>query len=691
MNAIPRLVATVIATTIALGTALAQQPETAPPQEFALYTMAEITVTGDVPRAEVAQTTTVTAEEIKAQNARTVAEALAATAGIRVSSGRKNEPNVSIHGFDQSKILVLVDGVPYYETNYGKLDLNQIPTDNIARIDVTKGAASVLYGANAMGGVVNIITKKAADKAHTGGTVEIGGNGLRQVALTHGQKVGKLNYWVSYTRHELDGWDLAGDFRPTNGRIVRRSPNSTTTTVLQDKGRRVNSDVEKDSAWLKVGYEGNGDSAYWVNLHYLNMSKGMPPSTDQVTVFGNRPQFSQFARMPDYRDTGIDLDLRHRLADKLVLKGKLFYHNHQDNYDSYKDIDFKEKMARSTFKDYLAGGTLLLESPFAARHTARMSLHYKTDAHRERDDAYLPFAETQSYTGSVGIEDEMTLSARTKAVVGVSYDWYSVSSAQRNILASNGDFLRQDPLEKPSDGFVNPMAGITVQLSPHSQIFASVARKSRFPLLQHFYSSRNGNLDLKPERSNNFIAGYNTLVADTLRIELSGFWYSISDLISRSGVDPTNLFQNYGDIRMRGFEVGAMLFASPSLTLRADFTLNDAEDRSAGRVTPNVTNIPKRKAGFGLQWKLPVIAAKIDLDGIYVDDVYTSLPSPKYPNDPTTKADSYFLTNARVGVDLLSNLELWSAVRNILDEDYAPEFGFPGPGRSFSVGIAVKL
>ena len=80
-----------------------------------------------------------TAEEIKARNARTVAEALATTPGIRVSTGRKNEPNVSIHGFDQSKILVLIDGVPYYETNYGKLDLNQIPTDNIARIEVTKG------------------------------------------------------------------------------------------------------------------------------------------------------------------------------------------------------------------------------------------------------------------------------------------------------------------------------------------------------------------------------------------------------------------------------------------------------------------------------------------------------------------------------------------------------------------------
>ena len=48
---------------------------------------------------------------------------------------------IQIHGMDQTKILVLIDGVPYYETKYGKLDLNQIPVDNVAKIEVTKGSS----------------------------------------------------------------------------------------------------------------------------------------------------------------------------------------------------------------------------------------------------------------------------------------------------------------------------------------------------------------------------------------------------------------------------------------------------------------------------------------------------------------------------------------------------------------------
>ncbi|MGV8038582.1 MAG: TonB-dependent receptor plug domain-containing protein [Thermoanaerobaculaceae bacterium] len=691
MNTIPRTVTVATLMLLLAGGALAQQAPAPATEDFALYTMAEITVSADAPKAEVAQTTTVTAEDIKSQNARTVAEALAATAGIRVSSGRKNEPNVSIHGFDQSKILVLVDGVPYYETNYGKLDLNQIPTDNIARIDVTKGAASVLYGANAMGGVINIITKKASDRPFYGATVEAGENGLRQYVVTHGQKTGKVNYWVSYTHMESDGWDVSDDYEPVEGTISQRSPNKTIKKVLQGKGRRVNSDVDKDAAWFKVGVENGPDSAYWVNLHYLDMTKGMPPATDTVSVFLSKPQFSQFARMPDYRDRGVDVDLKQRLSRNLVLKGKLFHHDHQDNYDSYTDDTYTQKMARSTFKDYLTGGTILLESPFGPKNTARLSLNYKTDSHRERDDTYLPFAETQSYTGSVGIEDEMTLSASTRAVVGVSYDWFDVADAERNVLDKNGNLLRQDALAEPSDSFVNPMLGITHQLSPQSQVFASAARKSRFPLLQHLYSSKNGNIDLEPERSTNYVLGYNTLVADTLRLELSGFWYDISDLISRSGTDPTNLYQNYGKVRMRGIEASAILFASPSLSLRGDYTLNDAEDLSDDRVTRKVINVPREKAGFGLQWKLPAIAARVDLDAVYLSEVFTSLPSPKYPTDPTKKVGSYVLTNARVGVDVLSGLELWAAVRNVFDEDYAPEYGFPGPRRSASIGLSAKL
>ena len=84
------------------------------------YSLGEIVVIGEKTPLikKVTRTTIVTAEELEVKNVKTVAEALTYVVGLRVSTGRKNEPNVYIHGLDQSKILILIDGVPYYETKF---------------------------------------------------------------------------------------------------------------------------------------------------------------------------------------------------------------------------------------------------------------------------------------------------------------------------------------------------------------------------------------------------------------------------------------------------------------------------------------------------------------------------------------------------------------------------------------------
>ena len=132
--------------------------------------------------------------------------------GFGVQWGRKNQPMIQIHGMDQTKVLVLIDGVPYYETKYGWLDLNEIPVDNVAKIEVTKGAASVLYGPNALMGVVNIITKKPTEKPSAEAILEVGPHDTNRVSLSHGMKVGIFNYWLNYGHQESDGWRLYHDF-----------------------------------------------------------------------------------------------------------------------------------------------------------------------------------------------------------------------------------------------------------------------------------------------------------------------------------------------------------------------------------------------------------------------------------------------------------------------------------------------
>jgi outer membrane receptor protein involved in Fe transport len=664
-----------------------------PPPGYEAYALARVTVTAEADKVdETALTVAVTAEEIEARNAKNVAEALAGVPGLRVSTGRKNEPTVYVHGFDQSRVQVLIDGVPYYETNYGKLDLAQIPTDNVARIEITKGVASVLSGANALGGTINIISKTAGSTPHTEIRAEGGDWATGRFSATHGQRRGALSYWLNVSGETSGGTPVSGSYEPKVGTIVQKNPSKTTQAVLEDGGKRQHSDTESLNAWAKVGWEPSAATALFVNLHYFDRDKGAPPSTDSVQVFLKRPAFSQFNQIPIYRDLGVDLDGKHLLAPGLTLKAKGFYHEHVDDLVSYKDPEHREQIAVSRYDDTLAGGSLLGEWKVAPSNTLRFSAHLKDDTHRERDAAYLPFAESSSVTGSVGLEDSMDFSKSLSAVAGVSVDWFEVSNATRNVTdGSTGDFVRQDPLATPNDSQVNPMAGLVWRSPSGTVVNAALARKSRFPTLSQLYSTKNGNTALESEQSLNTTLSVSQPLGATARLELGGFYYDVRNLISRNGSGSLNIYQNIGKVRMAGFETIVEITPVPDLTLRADYTWVHSEDVSDGRVTDEVTNVPAHKAGFLAQYTVPGPKTLLDLDALYVSSMYTSLPSPIYPNDPVKQIDGYFLLGAKVTQEVVKGVKLHVAVRNLLDADYESEAGFPGTGRTFSIGASAAF
>ena len=367
------------------------------------YSLGEIVVSGKGSAVrDIAITSEVDKEDFEAVNAESVADALTHVPGVQVTYGRKYFPSVNIHGFDQNRILTLIDGVPYYETKYGGMDLNQIALEGIARIDVVKGAPSVLYGPNALGGVVNIISKKPTEKPYLSATAEYGVDGLDdayKASLSHGMKVGNLNYWLSYTHREWDSWDLSDDFEPRIGQI-RRKPGGTTQTFIEDGGARENSDYQTDNFWAKVGLEPSEDTEVYLNFHYINTEKGDAPNLDRVNVFSD---FTQFDRITAYDDWGLDLSAKHDFSDRFSLQAKVYYHDHSDDYTSYTDQTYSEAVAVSTYKDDILGGMLLGDIRLVDWDTLRFSLHYKKDSHEQRDLEDLPFAESTAHTGSVGL------------------------------------------------------------------------------------------------------------------------------------------------------------------------------------------------------------------------------------------------------------------------------------------------
>jgi iron complex outermembrane receptor protein len=666
-------------------------------KDYQVFDLGEVYVTSDRPPAvqEMVIENEVTAEDIKETNSHTVAEALAFVPGIRVSTGRKNEPAIQIHGMDQTTVLVLIDGVPYYETKYGKLDLNEIPVDNIAKIEVTKGAPSVLYGPNALMGVVNIITKKPTEKPSADATVEVGNGSYKRVSLSHGMKVGIFNYWLNYGHQELDGWKLSDNFHPKTGTITRR-PGTTTQAILEGGGYRTNSDFRTDSFWAKVGIDPNPGSEYYLNFHYIIREKGDPPSIYGGQVNTNRPAFSSvFDRITRYNDWGIDLSGQQKIVNPVTLKAKLFYHNHVDDYTSYSDQNYVTKIAVSTYEDYNLGGSFIGDVRPLDWDVIRFAFNYRGDSHKQLDDKYLPFENTFSYTGSVGLEDEFNLIKNLSLVAGVSYDWFNVTEAERNITATGtGNFLRQVDLTKPDTKKVyEPMIGATYSFADTTRLFGSIARKVRFPTLDQLFSSTAGNVDLKPEKSNNYTLGVSRSFSDLAKAELAGFYHDISDFISRDAdphINPSAQYQNFAKTELLGFEFYGELYPMKDLVLRGGYTFNHAQDKSPDRVTDKVRNVPEHKVDMGASYTIPYIDTRLDLVGIYMGHIYSQLPTPRSPTQAEQEVDYYYILNTRISKSFSKYFEAYLAVNNILDKNYESEYGFPGPGRNYYIGISAR-
>jgi len=667
-------------------------------KDFGTYTLGEIVVSAERPAVRnIAVNTEVTPEDISETSSRTVAEALQYVPGIQVTTGRKMQPSINIHGFDQNKALILIDGVPYYETKYGAFDLNQVSTESVARIDVVKGAASVLYGANAEAGVVNIITKTATEKPSFNGKIELGQNGADSISLSHGMKTGNLSYWVSYMHRDWDSWKLSDDFTPRTGIIQTGSGKTATKTnaIIEDGGDRNNSDYKSDNIYLKVGLEPSKGSEYYLNLFYIASEKGDPPNLDKVQIFPAKPAFSQFDRITNYNDWGADLSGKTKLTDKFGLTTKVFYHNHFDDYDSYTDETYNTKIASSRYKDYMVGGIILGEYNIIDWNNLRFDVNYRKDNHQQRDDEYLPFAESTSNTGSVGLEDEFfLLDAKLSVVTGIGYDWFEVTKAkQTNTDSKTGAFINQtDNFTPGTMKELNPMAGATYNVNETTKLFASVAKKTRFPTLNELYASakNGGNPDLKSEKSINYTIGVSKSFNKILVVEVSPFYHDISDRISRDLPSPDVLFHNSAKIKMRGVEINADLNPIENLTLKTGYTYNHAEDVSTGQVTDKVTNAPAQQFDARVQYVVSTWGSRIDMNMVHYGKSYRQLPTAQNPTLEIIENQSYTIFGAKISQPFLEKWEAYLSANNLFDKNYEPQSGYPAQGRNISLGVTYK-
>ncbi len=145
-----------------------------------------VTATRSESRADavISDVTVITREDIERSTGRTLPELISRVSGVQMwaNGGLGKNSSISIRGSESRHVLLLVDGVRYGSATSGQANFDNIPLESIERIEVLKGPASALYGSDAVGGVIQVFTRKGAAGLHPYGSVTIGTEARREVS-----------------------------------------------------------------------------------------------------------------------------------------------------------------------------------------------------------------------------------------------------------------------------------------------------------------------------------------------------------------------------------------------------------------------------------------------------------------------------------------------------------------------------
>ncbi len=156
----------------------------------------------------IQHTTVITEEEIRASQAVDVPTLLRKEAGIQItqSGGPGQTAGLFVRGAATNQTLVLIDGVRVNSATTGTTQIDQLMLDEIERIEIVRGPGSSLYGSDAIGGVVQIFTKRGLGVSGPNATVGFGNQGTQRYALGYGGTAGDLQYSLNASAFRTDGF-----------------------------------------------------------------------------------------------------------------------------------------------------------------------------------------------------------------------------------------------------------------------------------------------------------------------------------------------------------------------------------------------------------------------------------------------------------------------------------------------------
>jgi iron complex outermembrane receptor protein len=673
-----------------------------------VYALGELQVTARSRAGEALGGSVVTGEALRTYNRQTVDQALALIPGANASNtgGSRNERIVYVRGFDRFQTTLSIDGVRVFLPADNRIDFARFLTADLSEIQVSKGYVSVLDGPGGLGGAINLVTAKPTQPLE----------GEVQAAAFLDRKFATEAYMLSARvggRSEHFYWQASGAY---NDRDHFTLSDKFKPTTLEDGGARGNS---KSNDWrynLKAGWQPNETDEYSINYTRSEGEKNAPYSVRDTTN-------TRFWSWPYWNLDSIALLTRTQLSDKLTLRARL-YHNTFDNLLSAFDTAAQTSQTlprafNSYYADNATGGNVELDYALNDTNVLKGVFYARRDVHHERQDGFTrtpaignpsvnapyqePWQTNDEYTYSVAGEYTTALSPAVELVVGASYDWTDLKTANDvNLLATGTNVTNSVvsflPVNYPlrDNQALNGQAALLWRVGPDTRAHANISSRARFPTVFERFSSRFGtaipNPDVREERATNYEVGIDTMVGSKVKLTGAVFYTDLKDALIQvpvavTGFGIVNQTKNAGDGHYYGFEAGVSADLTPTFDVGGNVTYIHRKLTDPTNPAFRPQGVPDWKLFAYANWRpLPKLTIRPNVE--YADQrwtVTTTTPLAYY------KTGSYALLNLSADYAVTDKVMITIAGQNLGDRNYQLTDGFPEAGRTFYASARAKF
>lgn len=605
----------------------------------------------------------ITGEEMEQRKLRSVVEALRWAQGLSVnqSGGPGTVADVRMRGGTPEQTLVLIDGAIVNSATIGTYDFSNLTSDNIERIEILRGSQSMLWGSDAMGGVINITTKRGRDQPNLSGFAEYGSfNTIREGATLAGKR-GPIDFSGTISR-----WDTA-NFSTIN---YRRGATERDGFHNWQGSVRLGADLPKDGR-LEFSFRWLDGITNLDGFAFNPVTFASDPA-DVLGAKTNRTQYIYAGTWAQPITSWYSQRLTaSRATDNLVSNGGTFQRNLVTGVTEPVGFPLNSQIGTTSNRiewqhNVQIAKPLLLTAGYQFREQTGENINLATNT------ATIP---NKSLVSNAGFADaQLNLWDRLFGTAGIRYDHYNVFGSATTYRLTGGYLHRETG----------------------TKLRGSYGTGFRAPTINQLFFPDFGNPNLQPEKSQ----GWDVAVDQTLfndRVTLSaGYFYTKYRNLILSVFDPVGcgftLFgfcaQNVGISKSEGVEASAKIKLLrdqrwiKSLDLQVQYTYTSTTNLSNN---PN-TRLPRWPLN---QWSAilsyePIKGLRANLEGRYFGQRF---------NDASNNQSlpSFYVWNLSATYDVNNRVQLYMRADNIFNRNYEEVLYFGTPIRSVFGGVRVNF